>query len=91
MKSNPEQKQSVSRVILKTLALSRGHLLFQDVLMDNVRISVRPRPEDEVIKEVLEELRETGMAQALPGDVPGDPPRWLLAERGEAWAAKNQM
>jgi hypothetical protein len=91
MKTNPEQKQNVSRVILKTLALSRGHLLFEDVLKDNVRISVRPRPEDEVITEVLDELKETGMAQALPGDLPGDPQRWLLAERGEAWAAKNAI
>jgi hypothetical protein len=88
---NADLKQSVSRVILKTLAHSRGHLLFEDVLADNVRISVRPRPEEDLIKQVLAELSEAGMAKSLDGDLPGDPKRWLLGERGEAWAAKNDV
>jgi hypothetical protein len=88
---NADSKQSVSRVVLKTLAHSRGHLLFEDVLIDNVRISVRPRPEAGLIQEVLKELVESGMAKSLDGDLPGDPKRWLLGERGEAWAAKNDL
>ena len=88
---NAELKQSVSRVVLKTLAHSRGHLLFEDVLIDNVRISVRPRPEEDLIKQVLAELSESGMAKSVDGDLPGDPKRWLLGERGEAWAAKNDV
>jgi hypothetical protein len=91
LKPDPELKQRVSRVVLKTLALSRGHLLFEDVLVLSVRMSVRPRPDDELIKEVLTELSEQGLAKSLPGDLPGDPRRWLLDERGEAWAAKNDL
>lgn len=91
MKPDPELKQRVSRTILKTLALSRGHLLFESSLWDNVVVTVRPRPEEAMFKAVLMELQEAGMAKSLPGDLPGDPPRWLLDERGEAWVAKNRL
>lgn len=83
-------KTEISRAILATLSLTRGHLLLLSNLWDHVVLATARRAQREDFEAALGDLTASGHIKSVPGELPGEEDRWVLGEAGEVWAVKNR-